>query len=669
MDSFIRHLQKAKMLSLLCCETYENETKLISDQFKSSLRYPEIIKHSDPTVPLLALSGILDRELIIAFRGTVIANKEQPLKSSQEMLLNMICNGLAVADNPNYPNIYNTSFYAGVVHPGFALLLEEFLPYIKTVIEKTNPKSICLTGHSLGGALATLAAYRLMNAFSIDSVYTFGSPRVGDKDFRDQYSIRHFRFENKNDIVPHLPPFDKHRDWINNLISPFNLSLPAVSYKHVGKLQFINWEGKLVKDSRYLQQERLNKFVKNPNKIFNDHNISLYSQSLEKLIKQIANYPKKIGVNMETSLNILTIGKTGTGKSSLINYLYGANIAKTGVGRPVTQGGFDKYKINWQNTNVEIYDSVGLEVGYKQSQEWRKSLQDELKKHGIELEAKDWFHAVLYCINAGGHRIEPYEDEIIQQLISEKYRIVIVITNSDKLTDEEISELVEPITQKFAPDDAPIVPVCSIQKKLRDNSIIRPFGREELEEQILKGFWYAITIRLPERCEYLLHKEVDNWIEKQIKFINSYISNNKLIISRQEMVDSINTEIEKFQQELGNLIEEILLREINETVNNFRVLANKLQYQQQKDIPSLPDEIFISQNFIGIVKSLLQSFENFFTDVLAKIVSFFDYGNPNNIITKLEQEVGPKFKKIITEQKPEISGSIKKMIIKKTKLQ
>ncbi len=313
---------------------------------------------------MLVLSGVLGEELIIAFRGTVIANKEQSLKPWQEMLLNMICNGLAVADSSHYQNKYNPHAYEGMVHPGFALLVETFLPDIQAIIKNSNAKQICLTGHSLGGALATLAAYRLINDFPFISVYTFGSPRVGDQDFKERYKkykITHFRFENKNDIVPHLPPYKQHRDFINNLLCPFvDLQLPAVNYQHVGTLQFINWEGHLVKDSIRLQQERLTKCLENMKQILHDHDISLYFQSLENIGVDMQSSLENIGVDMQSSLNILIIGKSGSGKSSLINYLYGKNIAKTGVGRPVTQNGFDKYSINWENINVEIYDSVGL---------------------------------------------------------------------------------------------------------------------------------------------------------------------------------------------------------------------------------------------------------------------------------------------------------------------
>ena len=80
------------------------------------------------------------------------------------------------------------------------------------------PKSIYVTGHSLGGALATISALHLAQFLKLDLsreetesrifLYTFASPRVGNQKFAEECSqkFRAYRIANSEDIVPGVPP-------------------------------------------------------------------------------------------------------------------------------------------------------------------------------------------------------------------------------------------------------------------------------------------------------------------------------------------------------------------------------------------------------------------------------------------------------------------------------
>lgn len=100
----------------------------------------------------------------------------------------------------------------GRIHYGF----NEALNYIWKELShaifdfRDNEQSIWITGHSLGGALATLAADRLVAEFvEVKGLYTFGQPRVGDKtfvlNFDNEMKERTFRFVHDEDIVPTVP--------------------------------------------------------------------------------------------------------------------------------------------------------------------------------------------------------------------------------------------------------------------------------------------------------------------------------------------------------------------------------------------------------------------------------------------------------------------------------
>jgi len=101
----------------------------------------------------------------------------------------------------------------GRVHSGFNEALDCIWDeIIKTLIEfRDCQQDIWVTGHSLGGALATLAVVRLTDeSFKIGGLYTFGQPRVGDKTFalifNDRIGKRTFRFVHDEDVVTKLPP-------------------------------------------------------------------------------------------------------------------------------------------------------------------------------------------------------------------------------------------------------------------------------------------------------------------------------------------------------------------------------------------------------------------------------------------------------------------------------
>ncbi|MDR7303600.1 lipase family protein [Haloactinomyces albus] len=137
-----------------------------------------------------------DNMIITAFRGTEPTN---------------IADWLSDANTPAAPGPSGR----GMIHVGFDHALTSVYPEVRDCIKefRTNEQSLWFTGHSLGGALAMLAAARLYfedASLLSNGVYTFGQPRTCDRTMADAYDeafkSRHFRFVNNNDIVPQVPP-------------------------------------------------------------------------------------------------------------------------------------------------------------------------------------------------------------------------------------------------------------------------------------------------------------------------------------------------------------------------------------------------------------------------------------------------------------------------------
>ena len=113
----------------------------------------------------------------------------------------------------------------GWVHSGFRGELDKLWPIVLRFLKGHESKELFICGHSLGGAMATIAASRLPHC---EELYTYGSPRVGTRSFVKAMKTTHWRFVNNNDLVTRVP-------------------LALMGYKHHGKLCYINHYGKIRK--------------------------------------------------------------------------------------------------------------------------------------------------------------------------------------------------------------------------------------------------------------------------------------------------------------------------------------------------------------------------------------------------------------------------------------
>ncbi len=99
----------------------------------------------------------------------------------------------------------------GMVHKGFLNGLDEIWDgleglnvLLEGLITEKPDRPLFITGHSLGGALASLCFARIPQA---KGLYTYGAPRVGDKEFVKLFEGRSvWRIENARDPVPLVPP-------------------------------------------------------------------------------------------------------------------------------------------------------------------------------------------------------------------------------------------------------------------------------------------------------------------------------------------------------------------------------------------------------------------------------------------------------------------------------
>ena len=128
---------------------------------------------------------------VLSFRGTEVTEKSDVL-----------------ADLKAGKNI---EACGGKVHVGFKGEINKLWPTISKALAD-NPGNVYVTGHSLGAAMATIAASRMQDR--VTALVTFGSPRVGNQEFVKSLTVDHYRVQNNCDDVTKVPfklmGFDHH---------------------------------------------------------------------------------------------------------------------------------------------------------------------------------------------------------------------------------------------------------------------------------------------------------------------------------------------------------------------------------------------------------------------------------------------------------------------------
>lgn len=197
-------IARAKLTVKLARYAYHEENRAQTDVGLLGLR--EFRWFSDSSTQ--AFTTVDDRFAYLSFRGT---ESDSPIDW--------------VADGRFAPA---TGVFGTEVHSGFKDALDEVWDDIVAVLHDTGLPAV-VTGHSLGGALATLAAARLASSgTSVAAMHSYGSPRVGRRDFAGEFQKRlsgvSFRFINHIDIVTRVP-------------------LLIQSYRHVGSRVYFNSTG------------------------------------------------------------------------------------------------------------------------------------------------------------------------------------------------------------------------------------------------------------------------------------------------------------------------------------------------------------------------------------------------------------------------------------------
>jgi pimeloyl-ACP methyl ester carboxylesterase len=229
-------------------------------------RYGPVVAYLTPPTPISGGSDRIDACLvgenadgvIVAFRGT-LPPSWQSWPSVLDWLQDLLCEP---ESRPNVP---------GMVHTGFYDATSAIIAAVAAAVKRLNPtgaKPVYVTGHSLGGAMASIGACIMQAApydIEIAQVVTFASPKPGDGAFQAAYQkviTNQVRYENYDDLVPLLPPADDFIKLVAEIPVIGDLFKQAENwdYEPVGTLSYIESAAddyQVIPDNSVLMDERL----------------------------------------------------------------------------------------------------------------------------------------------------------------------------------------------------------------------------------------------------------------------------------------------------------------------------------------------------------------------------------------------------------------------------
>lgn len=202
----------------------------------------------------------------------------------------------------------------------------------------------------------------------------------------------------------------------------------------------------------------------------NDDSENDTNYDLEKIVKDAM----RKELNKRGIANILIAGRTGVGKSTLINAVFQGNLATTGQGRPVTK---NTREIRKKGISVVILDTRGLEL--KDFNETLNELVAEVVVRSRNEDPQKHVHAVWICFSEDSRRVEKAESDLCEMLASHVPVIgVITKCRSDNGFRQEV--------QKLLPEARNVVRVRSIREILDEGTELSPYGLEELVDATME---------------------------------------------------------------------------------------------------------------------------------------------------------------------------------------
>lgn len=316
---------------------------------------------------------------------------------------------------------------------------------------------------------------------------------------------------------------------------------------------------------------------------------------------------------MSVGVNLLVMGKTGVGKSSLSNYLSDTKKFKVQAGRKTTEEIISLTGSKINESEIYIYDSKPIEL----DRYWENSILGGFDTKKVKAD----FDIILYCFSSIEENIDPKEVEKIIELRRVNKNIVFAITNDDirKVSNENLIQKLKSIG--FNSND--IVRVSNEDKEYLNGESCKKYGKEQVLISIGEKIKPYINEKMESEINFIISRRIPTW---NLRCKGELKKNKSFLIDKSEKRDEFDL-VEDFNSYIHEM-EKTLQAELIDIMKNscfkYSWIYNQQCLNKYKDIISsgilLPTKNKRTYNF-ALTDKIERQLEKYWIDKSRELIN------------------------------------------------